>query len=142
RAADARPTTGYVVMMKRVSGILVAVAGGVALGLGLQASPAAQQAPPSTTPPAATASAGAQGTMSPAAQKAFVQKYCVTCHNDAQMTGGLSLQQFDATKVDPSIAGLMVGKLKGHAMPPAGMPQPDNASRNALVAALQAEAVG
>ncbi|HEY7790853.1 MAG TPA: DUF1592 domain-containing protein [Vicinamibacterales bacterium] len=131
-------------MMKRVSGILVALAGGLALGFGLQASPAAQQASANSTtaPPAATASASAQGTMSPAAQKAVVQKYCVTCHNDAQMTGGLSLQQFDATKVDPSIAGLMVGKLKAHAMPPAGMPQPDNATRAAFIAALQAEAVG
>ncbi len=117
-------------------GLIVALSAALALTMTSSAALSAQQA----TPPA-TATSAAQRAMSPAAQKALVQKYCVTCHNDAQMTGGLSLESFNPSKVDPSVAGLMVGKLKRHAMPPAGMPQPDNATRDAFITALSAEAV-
>src|SRR5690242_11074727 len=123
-------------MTKRTWGLVVTLTAALALTAGVSADPAGPQVQPA---PAATA---ASSEMTPAAQKQVVQQYCVSCHNDEAMTGGVSFQHFDAKHLDPSIAGVMVGKLKAHAMPPAGMPQPDAATRQALIAALSAEAVG
>jgi hypothetical protein len=127
----------------------MAVLAGAVLGFGLSADTTAQQAPPSANQTSTAAAAATKkadpapsGALSASAQKAFVQQYCVTCHNDAQMTGGLSLEKFDPAHVDPSVAGIMVGKLKAKAMPPQGMQQPDDAARQAFIDALSAEAVG
>ena len=58
------------------------------------------------------------------------------------MTGGLSLEKFDAAHPDSSVAAMMVGKLKAGSMPPEGMPRPDAATLSAFMGALSAEAVG
>ncbi len=73
-------------------------------------------------------------------QNALVQKYCAVCHSDTKMMGGLSLERFDATHPDPSIAGMMVNKLNSGAMGAAGIPIPDRSVINALTAALSAAA--
>src|SRR5262249_7866792 len=73
-------------------------------------------------------------------QNALVQKYCAVCHSHAKMMGGLSLEGFDASHADPSVAGMMVNKLNGGAMGAAGIPIPDSSVINALTAALSAEA--
>src|SRR5690348_9971429 len=125
-------------MKKRTWAMMAAVAAGAALGLGLPPGAGLR----AQTAPAASTAKAPSGEMTPAAQKQVVQQYCVSCHNDEALTGGVSFQHFDAKHLDPSIAGVMVGKLKAHAMPPAGMPQPDDTTRQALIAALSAEAVG
>src|SRR5437016_2988563 len=43
------------------------------------------------------------GAMPVAQQNALVQKYCAGCHDDAHRNGGLSLQHFDASQVEPSL---------------------------------------
>jgi hypothetical protein len=48
----------------------------------------------------------------------IVQQACVICHNDAALTGGLTLQGFDASKPDPEIGEKMVRKLRAGMMPP------------------------
>ncbi len=64
------------------------------------------------------------------------------CHDDAQVTGGLSLEKFDGANPDMHIITMMIGKLKAGAMPPAGMPRPDAATLSAFLETLSTEAVG
>lgn len=80
--------------------------------------------------------------MSVAGQNAIVQKYCAVCHDDAHKNGGLSLQHFDASNVDPSLAAMMVSKLKTGAIGAAGLPLPDQATQDAFFNALDAKSKG
>jgi mono/diheme cytochrome c family protein len=76
---------------------------------------------------------------SPASQRALLDKYCVTCHSDKLKTGGLSLQSADLAKV-PENAELwekVIKKVRVEAMPPQGLPHPDKAAAEALVASLE-----
>lgn len=82
------------------------------------------------------------GSMPAAQQNALVQKYCAICHTDASRNGGLSLEHFDAAHADPSLAAMLVSKLRGGAMGAAGLPLPDRATQDALDQVLSAEAVG
>src|ERR1700679_2969483 len=78
-------------------------------------------------------------TLSPTAQRPLLDKYCVTCHNDKLKTGGLTLQSADLAKV-PENAELwekVIRKVRVEAMPPMGMPKPDDAARAAFVASLE-----
>jgi hypothetical protein len=84
----------------------------------------------------------ASSPMPVAQQNALVQKYCAVCHTDVHRNGGLSLQHFDAAHTDPSLAAMMVSKLKAKAMGAAGIPLPDKATQNALLEALSTKAVG
>src|SRR5438094_5454592 len=80
-----------------------------------------------------------QGQSPAAAQKALVDKYCVTCHNDRAKTGGLTLQPLALDRVPDGAETWekVVRKLRGGMMPPPGMPRPDQASLDALVAHLE-----
>jgi len=87
--------------------------------------------------------AAANDTMPPAAQNALVQKFCAVCHDDAKMIGGLSLQHFDAARVDPTLAAMLASKLKDGALGAAGVkPLPDRATQDAFFEALTEEAAG
>src|SRR6185295_5370541 len=86
--------------------------------------------------------AAASDTMPVAQQNALVQKHCAVCHTDAARNGGLSLQHFDASNLDPSLAAMLVSKIRTGALSAAGLPTPDPATRRALVSALTAEAAG
>lgn len=84
----------------------------------------------------------ASGAMPVSQQNALVQNYCVVCHNDAHLNGGLSLEHFDAAHPDPGVAAMLASKLKAKAMGAAGIPLPDRATQDALLSALLAEAAG
>ncbi len=84
----------------------------------------------------------ANGAMPVPQQNALVRKYCATCHDDTTMTGGLSLEHFDAARPDPTVAAMMVSKLKAKAMGASGVPLPDRATQDAFQSALEAEAAG
>jgi hypothetical protein len=80
------------------------------------------------------------GLMPPAQQTALVQKYCAVCHTDAVKNGGLSLQHYDAAALNPPLAAMLLSKLKGGAMGAAGIGMPDEATRDAWMAAATAQA--
>ena len=83
--------------------------------------------------PSASVTADAQS------QRAVIDKYCVACHNDRTKTGGLTLEKKDLA----NLAGAadtwekVVEKLRAGMMPPAGLPRPDKASRDALIGFLE-----
>jgi hypothetical protein len=93
--------------------------------------------------PAAQAEQETKTHAMPAAQEnALVQKYCAVCHDDAHRNGGLSLQHFDASHVEPSLAAMMVSKLKSGAMGAAGIARPDAATQDAFLDVLTAQSAG
>jgi mono/diheme cytochrome c family protein len=74
-----------------------------------------------------------------AAQDKVIEQYCGSCHNDDDLKGELSLDGFKvgAAADHAELAEKMVRKLRAGMMPPAGFDQPDDASRAALVTALE-----
>jgi hypothetical protein len=96
-------------------------------------------------------SAGPQGTASPARDsvsipvasasgfRPLVDQYCVTCHNQRTRTAGLALDtaSLDNVPADAAVWEKVVRKLRLGAMPPQGMPRPDEATGRAFVAALE-----
>ncbi len=53
--------------------------------------------------------------MGAAQETAVVQKYCGSCHSDALMYGGLSVQHFDAALPDPTLTAMLLSKItNGH----------------------------
>ena len=71
-------------------------------------------------------------------QQALIKRYCVTCHNDAAKTAGLSLEQLGISDVasNAHIWEKVVRKMNSGAMPPAGLPQPSLSERQSLVGTL------
>src|SRR5262245_51963345 len=74
-----------------------------------------------------------------ASNRALLDKYCVTCHNDRAKTAGLSLAKLDLVKVaaDAEVWEKVVRKLRTDAMPPAGAPRPDRNSADAFAGYLE-----
>jgi mono/diheme cytochrome c family protein len=107
------------------SRLLFLVSCTVASGL-LLAAPPQQQ--PSGSTPAPTVP-----------QRALLDKYCATCHNEKLKTGGLSLQAADVAK-PPAGAETwekVIRKLRVGAMPPQGMPRPDKPAADAFATYLE-----
>ena len=102
--------------MKRYRGVFVLAL--VCLAIGFQRPMLSQQK--SAAPTAAAVSP----------QRALVNKYCVTCHNDTMKTAGLVLDKADVDHVaaDPALWEKVVYKLRAQAMPPVKMPRPDQAT--------------
>ena len=92
------------------------------------------QAPP-------TSSIAAQSSLTPDAERALVDKYCVSCHNARLKTGGLVLDKdaVDLSRVADraDVWEKVIRKLHGRMMPPQGMPRPDEATIDALAASLE-----
>ena len=83
----------------------------------------------------------AAGQPSDAPERALLDRYCVTCHNDALRTAGLALDNLDLDRVGDhaDVWEKVVGKLRAGMMPPAGRPRPDGVASGRLVAYLEAE---
>ena len=77
--------------------------------------------------------------VTPATLTEVVQQYCVVCHNDALMTGNVSLQDFSVEKATEraETAEKMIRKLRAGMMPPPGMPRPSGDTLLALVETLE-----
>jgi hypothetical protein len=77
---------------------------------------------------------------SPVARQAFVDDYCVTCHNDDLRVGNFSLEKVDMTEPGAHSESLekVALKLRSLMMPPAGMPRPEAADLEAFVDDLEA----
>ena len=71
--------------------------------------------------------------------RSVLDRYCVTCHSEKQKTAGLLLEKIDVENV-PAGAEVwekVIRKLRTGAMPPAGMPRPDNATYDSLATYLE-----
>ena len=70
-----------------------------------------------------------------------LNSYCVTCHNEALQTADLLLDQVDVGQVSqsPEVWAKVAQKLRAGAMPPPGMPRPDQATYDSLATYLERE---
>src|SRR3954453_21146008 len=74
-------------------------------------------------------------------QRAILDQYCVTCHNDKLKTANLSLEKLDLTTAGdhPELWEKVVRKLRAGVMPPPGMRRPPAAEYEGLRDWLEAE---
>ena len=82
-----------------------------------------------------SAPAPPSGTASPiATQRALLDNYCVTCHDDHVKTANLSLQNSDLSKVgeQAELWEKVVRKLRAGVMPPPDVPRPSLAEYDGL----------
>jgi hypothetical protein len=100
-----------------------------------RAASAPQQPAGATAPNIKPAVSHSAGSMLPAEQTALVKQYCATCHNDRSKAGQLSLQSFDAAKLEEhgELAEKMIRKLRAGMMPPSGARRPEPAVLTALL---------
>src|SRR5262252_933955 len=71
--------------------------------------------------------------------RARLKQYCAGCRNDKLKTGGLSLEgtSVESAAQNPAVWEKVVRKLRARYMPPAGLPRPDEATYQSLVAYLE-----
>ena len=71
--------------------------------------------------------------------RALLDRYCVTCHSDRLMTGGLSLEHVDVgdPRANAPVLEKVIRKLRDGLMPPAGRPRPDAAAVDVFVTSLE-----
>ena len=74
-----------------------------------------------------------------AAHRAVVDRYCVSCHNDRLNRGGLTLDTVVTHEVrqNPDVWERVLRKIRARQMPPIGLPRPDEATYNAVIASLE-----
>jgi hypothetical protein len=79
--------------------------------------------------------------VSPTAERALLNQYCVVCHNDKLKTANLSLQSADINSVGdhPETWEPVIRKMRAGMMPPPGMPRPALAKYEQLRDWLEAE---
>src|SRR5450755_1107887 len=73
--------------------------------------------------------------------KAFINTYCVTCHNQKLHTAGLALDTLDVTHpgANPEVWERVVAKLRAGSMPPPKMPRADEATYRVIASTLESE---
>ena len=88
--------------------------------------------------PAPTSATQAAASTNP---KAFIDTYCVTCHNQKLHTAGLALDTLDVTHpgTNPEVWERVVAKLRAGSMPPPKMPRADDATYRVIASALEIE---
>jgi hypothetical protein len=81
----------------------------------------------------------AAGPMTASEQRALLDKYCITCHNQTTKTAGLLLDTLDVANVSaaPAIWEKVIDKIRGGMMPPAGMPRPERQALDTFVTSLE-----
>jgi Protein of unknown function (DUF1592)/Protein of unknown function (DUF1588)/Protein of unknown function (DUF1587)/Protein of unknown function (DUF1585)/Protein of unknown function (DUF1595) len=72
-------------------------------------------------------------------QRALINQYCVTCHNQRLKTAGLMLDGLDPAQISGHAAvwEKVVRKLRAGMMPPPGVRRPDRATYESLIAWLE-----
>lgn len=85
---------------------------------------------------------GRTADLTPQELTAVIRRYCQVCHNDALLTGNLSMQDFAVERVEQSvplteIGERMIRKLRAGMMPPPGIPRPGADTLLALVETLE-----
>ncbi len=71
--------------------------------------------------------------------RALLNRYCVTCHNERLRTAELTLDTMSEDEVteEPATWEKVIRKLRTGAMPPAGMPRPDQAGYDSFATYLE-----
>jgi mono/diheme cytochrome c family protein len=71
-------------------------------------------------------------------QKALVDQYCIGCHSDKAKAGGLVLSNVSGQSVaeHADVWEKVVRRLRARSMPPAGLPRPDEAGYDRVLASL------
>jgi mono/diheme cytochrome c family protein len=73
--------------------------------------------------------------------RAALDRYCIACHNIKLKTAGLVLDEATANAADPAthpdIWEKVIRRLRVRSMPPAGLPRPDEAAYNSLIATME-----
>ncbi len=79
--------------------------------------------------------------MTTPAARQLVTKYCVSCHNQKLKTANLALDAADSVHPFNSAETWekVIVKLRSRAMPPPGIPRPDNATYDAAASWLESE---
>ena len=92
-------------------------------------------------PEAASAEQPGAPATAAATEQALLDRYCLRCHNDRTLRGGLSLDgvALDAVADHVDVWEKAVRKLRAGAMPPAGAPRPGEAESARLLAYLETE---
>ena len=77
--------------------------------------------------------------MSFADQRAMIEDYCLMCHSDVALTGGLTLESFDPSDLGrhAEVAEKMIRRLQTGMMPPSYASRPERAEIEAFTAALE-----
>ena len=72
-------------------------------------------------------------------ERAFLDQYCVACHNQKLKTAGLTLDNADVEHVGDHADTWekVVRKLHGGTMPPLGMRRPDSATLDSFASSLE-----
>ena len=73
-------------------------------------------------------------------QRVLVNRYCVSCHNEKLKTAGLVLATIDVDNASAGNAEVLekvVRKLQARAMPPRGMPRPDETAYAGFISHLE-----
>ena len=73
-------------------------------------------------------------------EAAFLNQYCITCHNERLKTGNLALDTIDVAKVaaDAETWEKVVRKIRTGMMPPSGAKRPDRAILDGFATELEA----
>jgi cytochrome c551/c552 len=76
-----------------------------------------------------TVAASSQAANQRPPDRALLDQYCVTCHNERLKTGGVSLDNVDVsdTRANADVLEKIIRKLRTGQMPPMGRPRPDDA---------------
>jgi cytochrome c551/c552 len=108
---------------------------GLAAALAIVAVPGYLQIARSQTPAAPALATSA------ASERALLDKYCVTCHNQRLKTAGLSLDLLDPAQMHEHAEEWekVVRKLRAGMMPPSGMPRPDAPVMESMVSFMEKE---
>ena len=92
----------------------------------------------------ATPQSSRPGSEAPSEYREVLDRYCVTCHSESLGTADLFLDRADVFNIsrDAQVWNKVVQKLRTGAMPPPGMPRPDQATYDAFAAYLEGELGG
>src|SRR5688572_3281658 len=122
--------------MSKVEWFGVCLAASLVAAMGTRAQ---LDASPQAQTPGVQASAGVPRDTAP--QRALLDKYCVTCHNDRVKTANLSLQGTDLTRVadHAEVWEKVVRKMRAGVMPPPDMPRPSQTEYEGLRDWLEGE---
>src|SRR5436190_15242556 len=73
--------------------------------------------------------------------RALLDQYCVSCHNDRLKTGGLTLDNVDVADArgNAEVLEKVVRKLRTGQMPPMGRPRPDAAAIDTFADSMEAQ---